>query len=649
MAKTTVLERFVTEFVFEGNDAQLDRIERRINKVQSGLRKFGTGMMVAGAGLTAGLFSIGKAALDFETNMNAVAAASGVTGDDFDKLREQALHLGRTTSFSAGQAAEAQKFLAQAGFDTNQILSAMPNVLNLAASGQMDLAQAAQTMTSSLAGFNLEATESQRVADVFAKAASSAKTTVYDMGRSLIYAAPIATELGISIESVSAASATLQDKGMRTEMAGTALKTMFSRLVAIAGPAAKALEEIGIAAPDIEALMVKGKWKEALAMLKTAGMDVGVAQKVFGMEGFNAVVMLSNELDDIKNFEKELYGSGGTSDKMAKRMLQGLPGAIKILQSQIEGLKIALADAGITKAIIGMAAAIGVAIDWFQGLSPIFQEIIAMVVAAGPILLGLGTAFNVIAWALGPMIPLFSALASGIALVGAAIIANPIGAAIMAIIAAVYLVWQYWDEWIAFWRGTFESIQMWLMDNDLFVPIMDGIQTLKNIWSDGVQFLSDSWLAFVDLIFEGAKKITGFFSNLIPDWMKPSANVELNKGETSQTTSRSPILNSRRGRTETETDQTKPELGGPPGLTFAIPDTREDTSGLTASQAQERTGGYPGAGTQNTQTTTTNIDVGDINVDARGGDSEEIVQNMNRQIRYNIRGVAEDQDSNIAL
>ena len=519
--------------------------------------------------------------------------------------------------------------------------------------------------------------------------------------------------------------------------------------------------------------------------------------------------MLSNELDDIKNFEKELYGSGGTSDKMAKRMLQGLPGAIKILQSQIEGLKIALADAGITKAIMGMAAAIGVAIDWFQSLSPIFQEIIAMVIAAGPILLGLGTVFNFIFWAIGPMIPLFAALASGIALVGAAIIANPIGAAIMAIIAAVYLVWQYWDEWIAFWRSTFESIQMWLMDNDLFVPIMDGIQTLKNIWSDGVQFLVDSWLAFVNLIFEGAKKITGFFSDLIPDWMKPSADVELNKEENTQI-NRSPLANfvgkqeqredetepeqvtnpitrllvPQNERTEPEPEQTQrnpiiqlltpdrdpvvleqyeqdkepenpnpviqlfvpkqeklevdpepertqrnpviqlltpkqdkvpleqdgtetdpeqtqenqnpiikllspkqeiqktdpeqpefnPELdipkseketnpivklfapeqdkpdpeteseneppgfGGPPGLTFNIPDTQEETTGLTASQAQERTGGYPGAGMQTSQTKTTNIDIGDINVDARGGDSEEIVQNMNRQIRYNIRG-----------
>ena len=664
MAKTTVLERFVTEFAFKEDRQSLDRIRRNVEKTQRVLGSFGKGLMVAGAGLSGALYSVGGAVLDFETNMNAVAAASGVTGEEFDKLRAQALELGRTTAFSAGQAAEAQKFLAQAGFGTNEILAAMPHVLDLAAAGQMDLAQAAQTMTSSLSGFNLEATESQRVVDVFAKAASSAKTNVYDMGRSLIYAAPIATELGISIESVSAASATLQNKGMRTEMAGTALKTMFSRLIAIAGPAAKALEEIGIAAPDIQALMKQGKWKEALAMLKTAGMDIETAQKVFGMEGFNAVVMLSKELENIKEFELELYGSEGAGKRMADRMLVGLPGAIKILQSQIEGLKIALGDAGVTAAIIGMAEAIGVAIEWFQSLDPVVQQITAGLIGAGPIILGIGAAVNAVAWALGPLIPLFAAMASGIALVGAAIIANPIGAAIMAIVAAVYLLWQYWDEWIAFWQGSFEKLQMWLMDNDLFIPIMNGIQAVKDFWEDGIQFLTDSWLAFVDLIFEGAQKIAGFFSGLIPEWMKPDLGGDDNQQESGEakTTSRSPVSIDRGSQQEREASPgiiqrlfSKPQPeeslaaeGGPPGITLIAPESGNEASGISASQAQERTGGYPGAINQSeSKTTTTNVEIAEINVNAEGADSDEIAQNINRQLRYQIQGAAEDQDSTV--
>ena len=645
MAQETVLQRFVTEYVFRKDTRQLDDLDRRVKRTQEVIGKFGRGLMAGGAGLTAGLFSVGKAVMDFETNMNAVAAASGVTGRDFDRLRNQALDLGRTTAFSAGQAAEAQKFLAQAGFDTNEIIAAMPHVLDLAAAGQMDLAQAAQTMTSSLAGFNLEATDSQRVVDVFAKAASSAKTNIFDMGRSLVYAAPIATELGISIESVSAASATLQNKGMRTEMAGTALKTMFSRLIAIAGPAAAALEEIGIAAPDIQALMKEGKWKEALSMLKTAGMDIETAQKVFGMEGFNAVVMLSKELGNIEEFEKMLYGSEGTGKRMADRMLQGLPGAIKILQSQIEGFKIALGDAGVTAAIIGFAKVIGDVVEWIQELDPVFQTMIAGLVSGGPIIIGIGAALQAVSWAITPLLPLFGFLTKAIMALSAVIIANPIGAAIAVIVGALFLLWKYWDEWIAFWRSSFEKVQMWLMDNDLFVPI-----------AEGIQFIKDAWLAFIDLLFGTGKRVKDFFTGLLPVWLTGAADISTNENEAGSI-SRSPL---QVDRTAPDSDGTGISTGDGPSPVSRSPLQsirnlpspglpEPDISVLAGSQAQARIpagGGVPGS--EISKTSNTNVDIGEININAPGADSKEIAQNINRQIRYQTQGVAEDQNSIVA-
>src|SRR5699024_5782499 len=102
---------------------------------------------------------------DFDKSMNRVAALSGATGDELDAMRDQAKDLGRTTSFSASQAADAMGFLAMAGFKTNDIIKVMPGTLSLAAAGQMDIARTADIASNVLTGFGLEAAEMNRVAD----------------------------------------------------------------------------------------------------------------------------------------------------------------------------------------------------------------------------------------------------------------------------------------------------------------------------------------------------------------------------------------------------------------------------------------------------------------------------------------------------
>ena len=108
-------------------------------------------------------------AMSFEQAMARVGAVSGATGEDFAKLEAQAKELGATTQFSASQAAASQENLARAGFKVDQIIDAMPGLLNMAAAEGMDLAQAADIASSAIAGFGLEASEAGRVADVLAK------------------------------------------------------------------------------------------------------------------------------------------------------------------------------------------------------------------------------------------------------------------------------------------------------------------------------------------------------------------------------------------------------------------------------------------------------------------------------------------------
>ena len=159
---------------------QLDTFTDNTQEAGSRIQSLG-GMMtgIGGAitkGLTVPLIGVGTAAvttaIGFEAQMSRVKAISGATGEDFEKLQAQAEELGAATSFSATEAAEGMENLASAGFTTNQILSAMPGLLDLAASDNLDLATAADIAASTLNGFGLEASQAAHVADVLARAAA---------------------------------------------------------------------------------------------------------------------------------------------------------------------------------------------------------------------------------------------------------------------------------------------------------------------------------------------------------------------------------------------------------------------------------------------------------------------------------------------
>ena len=202
------------------------------------------------AKVTAPILGVGAAAtkmgMDFEAAMSKVQALSGATADEMAKLREQAREMGAATVFSASEAAEAQAFLAMAGYDVAQIMDSLPGLLDLAAAGQLDLGRAADITTNIMSGFNIEAEKTTEVADVLAKAAASANTSVEQMGDAMSYVAPVAAGAGISLEETAAAIGILSNAGIQGQRAGTALRGIIASLQNPTGQTAKALETLGL-------------------------------------------------------------------------------------------------------------------------------------------------------------------------------------------------------------------------------------------------------------------------------------------------------------------------------------------------------------------------------------------------------------------
>jgi hypothetical protein len=189
--------------------------------------------------------AIVKVAADFERATNRVSALTGATADQFERLRDQAKELGATTQFSATQAAEAQAFLAQAGFNTDQIFRSLPGTLNLAGAAQLDLGRSADIVSNILTGFQLDVGELDRAVDVLAKAFVSSNTDLEQLGQGFKFVGPVASAFGISLEETAAALGLLGNAGLQASSAGTGLRRIISTL-------AKEQDKLGISTVDAQ-------------------------------------------------------------------------------------------------------------------------------------------------------------------------------------------------------------------------------------------------------------------------------------------------------------------------------------------------------------------------------------------------------------
>ena len=200
------------------------------------------------------LMQMGKYALDvgttFDSSMANVSAISGATGEALDALREKAKEMGAQTKFSASESADAFSYMAMAGWKTEDMLSGIEGIMNLAAASGENLATVSDIVTDALTAFGLAAEDSGHFADVLAAASNSANTNVSMLGESFKYVAPVAGSLGYSVEDVSVALGLMANSGIKASQAGTSLRSALSRMVDPTEDMWNAIKNLGLAASD---------------------------------------------------------------------------------------------------------------------------------------------------------------------------------------------------------------------------------------------------------------------------------------------------------------------------------------------------------------------------------------------------------------
>lgn len=318
-------------------------------------KKAVVGTAIAG-GTAAGFIGASSARtyVEFNGYMKKVQAISGAIAEEFKLLEAEAMRLGATTKFTAGESAAAMEKMALAGFTTKEIISGMQGVMDLAAAAGEDVAMVSDIITDNLIAFNMTAKDTGRFAEVLAWGMSKTNVAVEMLGESFKYASGSAGTLGVSLEEMVGSLGLMGDQAVKSGMAGRGLNEVFSRLVSNKDN----LKKIGINIANS-----KGEFVGLVEIVKqfekhTKNMSdidkVAFLKNVFGEQGERAFTKLLTAQKTIngitysgaeavaKTVEAATKDSVGMAEKMKNIMLEGASGAMVLLESAWDGVKIAL-------------------------------------------------------------------------------------------------------------------------------------------------------------------------------------------------------------------------------------------------------------------------------------------------------------------
>ncbi len=288
-----------------------------------------------------------KVGADFESAMSQVAAVSGASEEDIERLTEKAEEMGAKTKFSATESAEAFNYMAMAGWKTEDMLDGIEGIMNLAAASGSDLATASDIVTDALTAMGYGAEDAGRLADVMAAASSNANTNVEMMGSTFQYAAPIVGALGYSMEDTAVAIGLMANAGIKGDKAGTALRSTLTRLSAPPKECAEAMDALGISLTDGEGNMkelsdVMGDLRKAFADLSETE-QTQYAKAIAGQEAMSGLLAIVNaSTEDYDKLTTAIDNSNGAAASMAETMEDNLNGQLTLLKSKIEGIMIKL-------------------------------------------------------------------------------------------------------------------------------------------------------------------------------------------------------------------------------------------------------------------------------------------------------------------
>ena len=444
----------------------------------------GNKMISAGRSLsmyvTAPIVGVGTAAMkssvEFEAAMDKVQSVTvGATAEDMEKLSQAVLDMSGKSKYSAAEASEALYYMGLAGWDVNEMLDALPDVLAVATAGEMDLGRASDIVTDYFTAFGEGAGTVEHMVDVMARTMVSSNTDIDQLGDAFKYVAPVAGAMGYSIEDVSFALGLMANNGIKASQAGTSLRQFMQRLVKPTAEVQKAMDELGITVANSDGSMKSfrevmdelrdalggvfdpaGEAAEQIALLNeqlengelseeeyaAALEDVissadGVtgaeraknAAILAGVRGMSGLLAIVNATEDDYNSLSDAIEGTTTAQDIANVMIDNTQGRMEILKHSAENLGISFGQV--------MAPYIEKGISALGGLVQKFSELDSETKDTIVRIAGIAAALGPLLIVGGAVVSAIGSITSGIGNLISFIALHPFAAAVIGLTAAV--------------------------------------------------------------------------------------------------------------------------------------------------------------------------------------------------------------------
>ncbi|MFI3210914.1 MAG: phage tail tape measure protein [Peptostreptococcaceae bacterium] len=439
----------------EINELSRELAEMPFDRIGSSLKS--TGDTIKGVGqnllpVTTAVTGLGTAALitgtNFESSMSGVQATLGATKEEVEVLKDKALELGSTTSFSASQVADAFGYMALAGYDNQQMLDSINPLLDLARAGNMELASASDLVTDSMSAMGKETGELSEYLDMVAMTSTKSNTSVEMLMDAFIQTGGMAKTLGIDTAELSSTLGIMANAGFKGSEAGNALSTILTRLANPTTEAAAGLDALGITVFDTEGNFmglenVLGQLNVAFEDL-TAEEQAYYAKNIAGQNFLGQFIEIVDQADGtMQDLTATVRDSNGSLEVMSATMGDNLQGKIDGMKSALEGSLLAAFELLIPvfEQVIGKITDLA---NWFTNLDESTQSNIITIAgiagAVGPVLILFGT----LASSLGSIISLAGTLQTGVvgvsgAFTGVGAVLGPLASAALPLLGAAFI------------------------------------------------------------------------------------------------------------------------------------------------------------------------------------------------------------------
>lgn len=506
----------------------MDTVGKSVRSLENASRK----MYRRGTILFTGISVLTKKTIDsaasFEKSMRRVQAVSQATASEYRKLSDTALEMSTRTEHSATAIAEGMNFMAMAGFKANEIMEAMPSVLQLASAGVMDLGTAADITTNILTGYGLELSELARANDILVSAMTGANVDLVDLGESFKYVGPLAKAAGIEFNETAAMIALMGNAGIQGSMAGTSLRQAITNLLNPTKQARDVMDRLGIKIRDANDNLLS--MTEILRQLEDRGASASDMMILFGQRAGPAMsALLEQGVDELEKFQQRLEDSEGLAARIEAMMVDTAEGQKQIFKNTVNAIRIMFGQDMIPYYRTAVFFLQGIA-DRIKQMEPEQRLQIIRITAITGAVVGLVTVLGFLGTAIAGIVKGFLTFGSALMF-----IMSMKGLVIGSIILAVGLLKKAWEnDWLSIRTITedvvdqilalWDSLLEWWDRSKLRQWIIDTWEQIRDVWQDEDLTLGQKVLETVSIVANGIVDLIPGLREIWDTWTDDDLN-----------------------------------------------------------------------------------------------------------------------------